>query len=1110
MDHYDVPFALTQMGIAENVLIHRAAAARGLNELKEKGLVVSHTKHVIRGKRKRKVYFLTEEGLQAAEELERHLLESSVSVAGKGSSERKWIEIGMIVGRSTGPGEKPLFGGTAPSLLTVCNHLNNGFLDLDTIEQLSMERTSVPGEPAAAGRPVAAGRIPGGTTESGSGRDGTDMMPYRPPAFYSSPDIPVIPNFTGRREELAHILRMIHEGSTSGIVIQGLAGIGKTSLAARVAHEFRGKRDVFWIELHRWTGFQGFVSRLLGLVSRRKDPGRRPFRVPIADIETGKPGENGKHRDGKSLYRKEKGREPYGEEFESLLELSLDALRKSPVLIVLDDIQNASSTIQDFMGALLKQMKNVRDAVFLMTTRTMPGFYDRRLVAVEKRVAEITLPGLTFDEAFDLVNSLMASHEPGSPHETPSSGILSPGDGFGDGFREIDRETRMNAPFSPDVRPPFTREEFRERYDATRGHPFALELLSSMGLSSAKLDFERFLNDEIFESLPEEERSVLMFSSVFRLPLDIEPLQEAMPDSGVSKRHVESLIRKNILKERNGLLFLHALIKDFAGSCLSQEMYATCHRAAAHYYARLIDRVEEEGGPEPWINEHRMMIEQIHHLLESGEHDRAVRLIIEKADELISYGYGEFYDVLQHVDKDRIDEKWREDMLEIMGDAHAEFGYLDEAFRDYTERLEHAKDGSAEEARMLRKISDLEKEKGNIDSSIALRKRSLNIFQKTKDLLKTASIYNELGLDYWKKREFEDARNFFIEALELLGEKKKNDAVARVLLNLTQLEIEANNLDEAGRFIERSLAAATSESEKIEIFHLSGDLFIAKGQESPALETYGKGLEIARKEKAFREMMYFMERISDLYAGRGKNAAAVEVLSSGIDLIESESRKEEGEEISLVHAHPAASLPGSLQMFSRKRKEAVHAPGESAERARGTGLTRKQEALKLDNYRFAALCEKAAFLLRTGDGPVSGRANAYSSADAYGRADAYSRKAADIYSGFGDDGKAAAVLLENGKYAMESKELNNAVLCYREAYALFHREGNKKGCAISLLNFAGVLELIETGEGSSGKKIRLYRKALELSEQAGFRRGMDISSNKLKELEKSRPEESAA
>ena len=318
-DHFEIPFALTQRGIAENVFIHRAAAARSLNEMKEKELVVSETRHVVRGNRKRKVYFLTDKGFEAAQEIGKHLLESSIVLIEKGSPKEKTTSLRNLVSKKRG----------GLSLLAVCNHLQNGVLDLNITGEgwSKIEKTTI-------------------KTTHTSRKE-----------FYFSPQIPHTPHFTGRVEDLKRIKDMINEGQVSGIVLQGLAGIGKTSLAAQVAHEFKGRRDVFWLEIHSWTQFQSFVSRLFAFLLERSE-------------ERGKvlgPGSDEKSEDS--------------QQFEKLLNQALSALGKRKVLMILDDTHNASKKILDFMRALIIAMKQARHAVFLMTSRTMPDFYDRRVVA---------------------------------------------------------------------------------------------------------------------------------------------------------------------------------------------------------------------------------------------------------------------------------------------------------------------------------------------------------------------------------------------------------------------------------------------------------------------------------------------------------------------------------------------------------------------------------------------------------------------------------------------------------------------------------------------------------------------------------------------------------
>jgi len=363
-DRFEVPFALTQLGIAESVIIHRAAAARSLNEMKEKNFIHSETKHVVRGNRKRKVYFLTDEGLKAAQEIEQHLLESSISVTGKGSHQKRDVLLGQLV-------SKKLEG---ISLLTACNHLHGGVLDLDFLEQ--------------------------GGSEAGVDSSGERLS--RPGRVAHVPDIPHISHFTGREKELDRIRQLVNGGRVSGIVVQGLAGIGKTSLAACVAHWFKERREVFWLTIHEWTLFPSFATRLLDfLLDRPEGAGEHRGRIDDGSDDSG---------------------------FGEVLDRAQGALRKRKVLMVLDDIHNANTTILNFMRALLHSMKNVQDAAFLMTSRTMPNFYDRRLVAVEKQIAELTLSGLGFDESFELVNTLRLKKQDHAlaSLESPGTPLLEP------------------------------------------------------------------------------------------------------------------------------------------------------------------------------------------------------------------------------------------------------------------------------------------------------------------------------------------------------------------------------------------------------------------------------------------------------------------------------------------------------------------------------------------------------------------------------------------------------------------------------------------------------------------------------------------------------------
>ena len=74
----EVPFALSQMGIANAVAIARSNVPRAIASLKDSGLLVERQAHVSGVARKRKAYFLTDGGITTAEETWQRLREHPV------------------------------------------------------------------------------------------------------------------------------------------------------------------------------------------------------------------------------------------------------------------------------------------------------------------------------------------------------------------------------------------------------------------------------------------------------------------------------------------------------------------------------------------------------------------------------------------------------------------------------------------------------------------------------------------------------------------------------------------------------------------------------------------------------------------------------------------------------------------------------------------------------------------------------------------------------------------------------------------------------------------------------------------------------------------------
>ena len=74
-DSIEVPFALSQMGIANAVAIARSNVPRAIAGLKDQGILVERQAHVKGVSRKRKAYFLTDSGVALANETWQRLSE---------------------------------------------------------------------------------------------------------------------------------------------------------------------------------------------------------------------------------------------------------------------------------------------------------------------------------------------------------------------------------------------------------------------------------------------------------------------------------------------------------------------------------------------------------------------------------------------------------------------------------------------------------------------------------------------------------------------------------------------------------------------------------------------------------------------------------------------------------------------------------------------------------------------------------------------------------------------------------------------------------------------------------------------------------------------------
>ena len=177
-------------------------------------------------------------------------------------------------------------------------------------------------------------------------------------------EAPRTKRFVGRQAELDLLTR---EGEGPRVfVLQGMAGIGKSSLAARACELLRGRRPLFWHRVRAWDSSQSVLSSLGSFLAAVGRPGLRAI-----------------------LARGEADR---------VSEVLREDLPGTHAFLVFDDAHEGGKEVLGLLGILKDAAAGAQDLRVVVLTRKAVHFYDRRDVVLSKVVSEMELGGLKPEE----------------------------------------------------------------------------------------------------------------------------------------------------------------------------------------------------------------------------------------------------------------------------------------------------------------------------------------------------------------------------------------------------------------------------------------------------------------------------------------------------------------------------------------------------------------------------------------------------------------------------------------------------------------------------------------------------------------------------------------
>jgi ATP/maltotriose-dependent transcriptional regulator MalT/DNA-binding MarR family transcriptional regulator len=746
-EKFEVPYSLTQNGIAEVVRSRRSYVSQALKELMEKGLVEDRLFHVKGEGRRRKAYFLTPEGKIQAHKVREHIQDFLVVIKEKD-------------------------GEIKTTLKDILHQKMPGSSLLEVADCISDEGVFDP-----------------------------ESKPPPMPGIHmdSFQNFPKPRNFFGREKELEIITSFLESEETRLLAIKGIAGIGKTTLLAKVVDSEKEKHNIFWYRFHYWSTQRNVLSHLSQFLSHKK-------------------------KDSLNLYL-EKSRTIDVGDVQALLKTQLIDVR---ALLVFDDFHRADENITQLFEAIFDILEDLKDLKIVLLGRKIPRFFDRRDVLVKKLVAELELEGLDRESTRELLeNRNIESDYIEEIYESTKGHPLS-----------LELIEVIEGEIGKGNLRHFLWEEVLARLNEDEK-----SLLRFASVFRYPVHFEAYLSNPFEKEIAHETIDELVEKSLLSTPDSKYEVHDVIREffyerlNPESKRAYHMKVAEYFEDEANDLALIEAQYhylkggrQDRAVRLSIQHGEHLINRGLLEEFCDILSSISKEN-----LNSEELMTLLIMEgdiLTTFGEWDsalslyeRSLKAATEKKDEIgcaeahykiaaIYYRKGDLdkaLDVNQmsfRILKDKNEPYKMAKLYNNIGVCHWKLGSFEKAKENYVKSFEISEDigDKSGVARALNNLGIIHWEKGDLDGAEEFYQRSLKITQELGDKQTEAILYDNLGEVFRSKEDTQKALLYYKKSLELsqmLGFRWQIAEVLRNLGNLYQGEERKKYLNEAFEMFEQ-------------------------------------------------------------------------------------------------------------------------------------------------------------------------------------------------------------------------------------------------------------------------------------------------------------------
>ncbi|MEG4631374.1 tetratricopeptide repeat protein [Microcoleus sp. AR_TQ3_B6] len=400
------------------------------------------------------------------------------------------------------------------------------------------------------------------------------------------------------------------------------------------------------------------------------------------------------------------------------------------------------------------------------------------------------------------------------------------------------------------------------------------------------------------------------------------------------------------------------------------------------------------------------------------------------------------------------DEIVKAAILHNLAGIYATQGELAKAIALYEQSLElKEKIGNVQgKAATLHCLAIIYAKQGEVAKAIAFYEQSLELHEKIGDVQGKAATLHQLAGIYANQGEVAKAIAFYEQSLELKEKIGDVQGKAATLHNLAIIYANQGEVAKAIALYEQSLELKEkigSVQGKAATLHELAGIYADRGEVAKAIALYEQSLELTGKIGDVRGKAATLHNLAIIYANRGEVAKAIALYEQSLEL---------DEKIGDVRGK-AATLHELAGIYATQ--------GEVAK-----AIAFYEQSLELTG-KIGDVRGKAATLHQL--------AGIYSKQGEVAKAIAFYEQSLELEEKIGDvRGKAATLHQLAGIYSKQG-EVAKASALYEQSLELEEKIGNVRGKAATLHQLAGIY----ANQGEVAKASALYEQSLELEEKIG-------------------------